>query len=116
MATKKAIRQENAKPEVDYTAVVQSASFQKLLHDKRAFILPMSVFFFVFYFTLPVMTAFFPVLDAPAVGAISWAWVFGIAQFIMTWIFCMVYSSKARKFDEDVEQIKAEMAKGGASR
>ncbi|MGD6796184.1 DUF485 domain-containing protein [Metabacillus indicus] len=93
---------------VDYTKIVQSESFQKLLQAKRSFILPMTLFFLAFYFTLPVLTAYSDVLNQPAAGPVSWAWVFAFAQFIMTWALCMMYSRKARKFDEIVETIKSE--------
>lgn len=98
----------SAQSSVDYTKIVQSQSFQKLLQAKRNFILPMSLFFLAFYFTLPVLTAYSTVLNEYAVGAISWAWVFAFAQFIMTWTLCMLYSSRAKKFDQMVEEIKAE--------
>jgi uncharacterized membrane protein (DUF485 family) len=98
---------------LDYKTVVQSAKFQQLLQRKRSFILPMSIFFFVFYFALPIMTSYSKVLNTPAIGAISWAWVFAFAQFIMTWTLCILYTKKARQFDEIVEEIKQEAQKGG---
>jgi len=92
---------------IDYTAIVQSSSFQKLLKEKRNFLLPFSLFFLAFYFTLPILTAYTTVLNNPAVGSISWAWVFAAAQFIMTWSLCIIYTKRAAKFDEIVEEIKS---------
>lgn len=92
----------------DYTAIIQSATFKELLRSKRAFILPSSIFFFVFYFTLPILTSYFTVLNQPAFGSISWAWVFAFAQFIMTWGLCILYTKKAERFDELVEKVKQE--------
>lgn len=91
--------------ELDYSKIVQTSSFQKLLAAKRNFIIPLSLFFLVFYFALPLTTAYSDVLNKMAFGDISWAWVFASAQFIMTWVLCSVYSSKARKFDAAVENI-----------
>lgn len=98
---------------VDYTKIVQSSSFQQLLHDKRNFILPWSIFFLVFYFALPILTAYSKVLNQTAFGTISWAWVFGGAQFIMTWALCIIYSKRAAKFDQTVESIKRSVRQGG---
>jgi len=92
----------------DYAAIIQSESFQELLRRKKAFILPSSIFFFVFYFSLPILTSYFTVLNTKAVGAISWAWVFAFAQFIMTWGLCILYTRRAKKFDVLVEKIKQE--------
>jgi uncharacterized membrane protein (DUF485 family) len=105
-ANEKAYKREiDQSVELDYTKIVQSSSFKQLLREKRSFIMPMSIFFLVFYFALPLMTAYSDVLNKMAFGEISWAWVFASAQFIMTWLFCSVYSSKARKFDKAVEGI-----------
>ncbi|WP_082883757.1 DUF485 domain-containing protein [Bacillus sp. SJS] len=93
---------------IDYTAIAESPAFQNLLAKKKHFILPLSLFFLAFYFTLPVLTAYTKVLNNPAIGAISWAWVFAFAQFIMTWVLCSLYSKKAASFDEMVEEIRAE--------
>ncbi|WP_286184724.1 DUF485 domain-containing protein [Bacillus sp. SD075] len=96
---------------IDCTKIVQSQSFQELLRKKRNFIVPLSIFFIVFYFTLPILTSYSKVLNSNALGPISWAWVFAFAQFIMTWTLCILYSKKAATFDQLVEKIVRE-AKG----
>nr|WP_050616780.1 DUF485 domain-containing protein [Bacillus testis] len=88
-----------------YAAIVQSASFQRLLHEKKKFIIPFTIFFFCFYFALPIMTSYTTILTKPAVGSITWAWVFAFMQFIMTWSFCMIYSKKANAFDQLTDEI-----------
>lgn len=99
-------------PDIRYSEIVTSSKFQQLLRSKKAFILPYSIFFFAFYFTLPIMTSYFKVLNTPAIGAITWAWVFAFAQFIMTWGLCIIYTKRAAKFDEMVEEIKQELKRG----
>ncbi|MFJ7744898.1 DUF485 domain-containing protein [Peribacillus sp. NPDC097295] len=89
----------------NYTEIVQSPSFQELLRKKRKFIVPLSIFFMVFYFSLPVLTSYSTLLNSYAFGAISWAWVLAFAQFIMTWTLCVLYSKKAATFDILVEKI-----------
>ncbi|ATF12733.1 DUF485 domain-containing protein [Brevibacillus sp. HB1.2] len=100
--------EDQKKDAVDYAKVIQSATFKELLRRKKAFILPSSIFFFVFYFTLPILTSYFTVLNQPAFGAISWAWVFAFAQFVMTWGLCILYTRRAEQFDQLVEKIKQE--------
>lgn len=92
-------------PALDYSKIAQSASFQTLIRVKRNFILPFSMFFLAFYFTLPVLTAYSNILNQAAFGAITWAWIFAFAQFIMTWSLCSIYSRKAEQFDQLVEVI-----------
>jgi uncharacterized membrane protein (DUF485 family) len=98
---------------LDYSKIVQSSAFQHLMNEKKRFILPLSLFFLAFYFTLPILTSYSTVLNKPAIGSISWAWIFAFAQFIMTWTLCILYSKRAASFDELVEQIKREVNKGG---
>ncbi|MCQ6280297.1 DUF485 domain-containing protein [Bacillus sp. EB600] len=98
---------------IDYSKIVQSSTFQQLLCEKRNFIIPWSIFFLVFYFALPILTAYSSVLNKIAFGSISWAWVFGSAQFIMTWALCIIYTKRAAKFDQTVDTIKQSVTKGG---
>ncbi|MBD0383532.1 DUF485 domain-containing protein [Paenibacillus sedimenti] len=94
-----------------YSEIVRSELFQRLMAKKKRFILPMSIFFLVFYFILPVMTSYTKVLNENAIGSITWAWVFAFAQFIMTWVLCSLYTRKAAEFDALSDQIKAESEK-----
>lgn len=94
-----------------YTRIARSDAFRALMARKKAFLVPTCLFFFVFYFTLPILTSYFTVLNAPALGAITWAWVFGFAQFVMTWSLCSLYTKKAAQFDRDVEAIIEEAGK-----
>jgi uncharacterized membrane protein (DUF485 family) len=102
-------------PQIDYSQIVQSPSFQQLMRIKKNFILPATLFFLIFYFALPVLTSYSKALNSPAIGPISWAWLFAFAQFIMTWALCVLYSKRAAKFDEIVEQIKQEAKQGGSA-
>lgn len=90
-----------------YSTIAESDRFRLLMSQKKRFIVPMSLFFLVFYFVLPIMTSYSTVLNQSAFGPITWAWVFAFAQFIMTWILCSLYTRKARAFDSMAEEIKA---------
>ncbi|KDN59104.1 MAG: DUF485 domain-containing protein [Exiguobacterium sp.] len=89
-------------------AIVESPTFIQLMREKNRFILPSIIFSLIFYFTLPVSTSYFTFLNNQVAGYITWAWVLAFAQFFMTWTFCVLYSRRARRFDELVEQIKQE--------
>ncbi len=97
----------------DWNNIAQSASFQELIRQKKAFIIPATIFFIVFYFTLPVLTSFTTVLNGKAIGVINWAYMYAFAQFAMTWILCHMYMSKASKFDKLVEEVKKETENKG---
>jgi uncharacterized membrane protein (DUF485 family) len=101
-------KKKNVKTESDYSSIVQSSSFQTLISEKKKFIIPVTIFFFCFYFALPILTSYSTILNHKFVGSISWAWVFAFLQFIMTWGLCMLYSKKAAKFDELAEKVVQE--------
>ncbi|EXX85864.1 hypothetical protein BG53_03305 [Paenibacillus darwinianus] len=92
-----------------YAEVWQSEKFRALIAYKRRFIIPMTAFFLIFYFTLPIMTSYSKVLNEPAIGNVSWAWVFAFAQFVMTWTLCILYSRKSANFDRMVDDIKKDV-------
>ena len=75
-----------------YGRIAASSEFRSLMVRKKRFLLPMSLFFLAFYFVLPILTSYSTVLNEPAVGSISWAWVLAFAQFVMTWALCSVYT------------------------
>lgn len=94
------------KNQLTYSDIARSELFRKLMAKKKRFIIPMTLFFLAFYFTLPVLTSYSDVLNNRAVGSISWAWIFAFTQFIMTWALCSLYSRKSKTFDALCEEIK----------
>ena len=93
----------------DWTKIARSERFRALLLDKMRFIGPVTAFFLAFYFALPLMTSYSVVLNRPAVGAVTWAWIFAFAQFVMTWSLASLYTKRAERFDAQVAEIlKAE--------
>ncbi|RYG72336.1 DUF485 domain-containing protein [Lentibacillus lipolyticus] len=98
---------------IDFEKVEQSRPFKKLMHDRKKFIVPYTIFFLVFYFLLPILTSYTNFLNTPAFGDISWVWVFAFAQFIMTWVLCTIYVKKASTFDEQANDIIEKQIKNG---
>jgi len=89
----------------DFVKVADSSRFKTLIQARKKFIVPLTIFFLVFYFALPVLTSYTTFLNTPALGDISWAWIFAFAQFIMTWVLCIVYVKKSVSFDKQSDLI-----------
>lgn len=99
---------------IDFVKVEESKQFKAFMSEKKKFIVPMTVFFLVFYFLLPIFTSFTTFLNTSFFGDISWVWVFAFAQFVMTWVLCTIYVKKAAKFDEKANDIvNDQLRKGG---
>lgn len=102
--------------QIDYVKVEQSPKFKKLMNDRKKFIVPLTIFFLVFYFLLPILTSYTTFLNTPVIGDISWVWLFAFSQFVMTWVLCTLYVRKAATFDKQADDIIDEqLDKGGKS-
>src|SRR5438093_2736446 len=70
----------------DWAAVERLPEFQALVRAKRAFIVPASFFFVVYYFALPVLVGYWPgAMSTRVVGRINVAYLFALSQFAMAW-------------------------------
>jgi uncharacterized membrane protein (DUF485 family) len=96
----------------EWVRVERTSAFKELTQKRKAFILPATIFFFVFYFGLPFLTAFTTVLDVNVIGAINLAWIYAFAQFVMTWVLMHLYVSRANRWDDLVDRARHEAAEG----
>jgi uncharacterized membrane protein (DUF485 family) len=98
--------------EREWIRVERTPAFKELVRRKRGFIIPATIFFLVFYFGLPFLTAFTTLLDVKVIGAINLAYLYAFAQFAMTWILMHLYVSQANKWDDLVDRARHEAAEG----
>lgn len=86
-----------------------------LLRAKYRFLIPVTLFFMLFYFALPLLTAYAPDwMNRRLWGRISIAWVFAFAQFGMTFALSTLYLWQARRFDRRVAERLREGNRGNA--
>jgi uncharacterized membrane protein (DUF485 family) len=74
-------------------------AFRALTSQRRRFVIPATVFFVVYYLTLPVSIALAPHFMSRQWGALSIAYWFALSQFAMSWLLMAAYVVRARKFD-----------------
>lgn len=107
--------QENAEPlsesdvkkkQIDWKVLAKESCFIHLIQQKKKFVIQATVFFLLFYFSLPISTSYFTFLNYKVYGPFNYAYLFAISQFIMTWALCGVYSRRAVQFDILAEQMK----------
>lgn len=81
----------------------------EVLRRKRAFLVPATLFFVVYYFALPVLCGYAPELMATRVfGTVNVAYLLALSNFVMAWTVAALYVRKARTFDALAEQAKRE--------
>lgn len=90
---------------IDYEHTIQTEEFKNLVKRKKKFTTPYVIFFFLMFFTLPILTSYTSLLEIRAIGWMTWTWVYSFSIFIMVWILTSIYTKKAKEFDKDVEKI-----------
>ena len=100
-------------PRSDWAAIERTPEFRALVRAKRAFIVPASLFFVVYYFALPALVGYWPeLMSTRVVGRINLAYLFALSQFVMAWALMAAYVRRARDFDRMAHAIR-DRARGG---
>lgn len=91
--------------QLDYERLIETDEFKHLVKKKNRFLLPYVIAFFIIYLMLPVLTGYTSILEARAIGWLTWTWIYSLGLFVMVWVFTQIYVKKAREFDKDVEHV-----------
>jgi uncharacterized membrane protein (DUF485 family) len=91
----------------DWDAIAADHDFKALLKAKAKFIVPMTIFFIVYYFALPVLVGFFPGAMKAKVGPVNLAYLFALSQFFVAWAIAYAYTRVAGKWDDAAAAILA---------
>jgi uncharacterized membrane protein (DUF485 family) len=108
-----ALSEEESQRIAEWQAIEADAEFQALVHAKRRFIIPATIFFIVYYFALPILVGYAPsLMDTNVIGNINLAYLFALSQFFMAWILMYLYVRRARTWDEMAAQIVTKVRGG----
>jgi uncharacterized membrane protein (DUF485 family) len=94
-----------------YRAVQQSEEFGRLRHAVRSFVFPMTVAFFLWYSLYVLLSAYARgFMSTKLIGNINVALVFGLLQFLTTFLIAWYYSRyAATKIDPLADKIHADL-------
>jgi uncharacterized membrane protein (DUF485 family) len=96
----------------DWDAIAAETDFKNLLVSKARFIVPATLFFVVYYFTLPVLVGWFPkFMEQKVVGEVNLAYLFALSQFFMAWIIAFLYLAAAAGWDRQAAALLGRFAK-----
>jgi uncharacterized membrane protein (DUF485 family) len=96
---------------VDWEAAENSPEFKELIKKKRAFVLPATIFFFVWYFGFILLAGLAPDFMATSVyEGLTLGYVLALTQFIMTWVLAGWYVRKASRDFDPLSKRAAETA------
>jgi len=106
----------SAPPQLDdpYVRAQQTPEFAGLRRTLRRFVFPMTVAFFLWYALYVLMSAYArDFMGQKIVGNINVALVFGLLQFVSTFVIAWLYARFAdRKIDAIADAIKADVEGG----
>ena len=99
-----------------YLAVQRSEEFAGLRRTLRSFIFPWTIAFFLWYALYVLLSAYARgFMSIKLVGNINVALLFGLLQFVSTFLIAWMYSRfAARRLDPIADHIRAEMDRGTA--
>ncbi|GAB3758086.1 DUF485 domain-containing protein [Zhihengliuella somnathii] len=92
----------------DFRETQSSPEFKELRRTHRSFVFPMAVVFIVWYFVYVILAAFAPDFMAiPIAGNVNVGILFGLLQFVSTFVITAAYVSFAnRKLDPKAQAIR----------
>ena len=101
--------------ETDYQRVERSDEFQSLRKAFRNFVFPMTALFLVWYFLYALMSTYAHEFVSLRVGGgtITVGLIFGLLQFVSTFVITTLYARWANnKFDARAQALREEIEEG----
>jgi uncharacterized membrane protein (DUF485 family) len=78
--------------EIDYVAFENTDRFINLQRRRRRFVIPLAVFFLVWYFAYVLVAAYLPdVMARPVWGSVNLGLLLGLGQFVTTFAITIWY-------------------------
>jgi uncharacterized membrane protein (DUF485 family) len=101
-----------------YVEVEKTAEFANLRRTFRRFVFPATAAFLIWYGLYVVLSAYARgFMDAKVVGHINVALVFGLLQFVSTFLIAWLYMRYAsRNVDPLADQVRADVEEGGQAK
>jgi len=94
------------KKHVNWEKLEEKPEFRALMARKKAFIIPATIFFLIYYLALPILVGYWPDLMKQKVwGEVNIAYVFALSQFFMAWIMAFIYVRVAAKWDKAAAEV-----------
>jgi uncharacterized membrane protein (DUF485 family) len=91
---------------VDWQRLAATEEFKSLLKAKARFVVPATIVFIVYYFSLPLLVGYAPALMAQKVfGVVNVAYLFALSQFLMAWLIAWLYVRAAARFDRMARDV-----------
>lgn len=103
-------------PEIDWPAAERSPEFKELVRTRRAFVVPVLGFVFVWYFGFIALAGYAPDFMGESIyEGFTVGYAFALSQFIMTWFFGWLYLRQSDRVFDPLSRRAAEKALEGSN-
>ena len=98
------------KSAINWKAIAADPRFKQLQRDKNRFLWRMMLFALLYFFCLPIATAYFQdILKVKIWGVINVGLLFSLSQFIVAWCIAAIYAKRANtEFDARAKALIAD--------
>jgi uncharacterized membrane protein (DUF485 family) len=104
-------RGDGSQPPIDWIAAEQSPEFRELIARRRAFVLPATIFFFVWYFGFILLAGYAPgFMGTPVYEGFTVGYLIALTQFVMVWGFGAAYLIRSNSTFDPLAAKAAETA------
>jgi len=102
---------DGSQPPIDWIAAEQSPEFRELIARRRAFVLPATIFFFVWYFGFILLAGYAPgFMGTPVYEGFTVGYLIALTQFVMVWGFGAAYLIRSNSTFDPLAARAAETA------
>ena len=103
---------ERPHPEVDWEAVENWPEFQQLVHRRRAFVIPATVFFLAWYMAFILLCGYAPDFMAESVyEGLTVGYTLALTQFVMVLVLGLWYLRRADRVFDPLAETAVEKAR-----
>jgi len=100
-----------SQPPIDWIAAEQSPEFRELIAKRRAFVLPATIFFFLWYFGFILLAGYAPGFMGTSVyEGFTVGYLLALTQFVMVWGFGAAYLIRSNSTFDPLAVKAAETA------
>ncbi len=104
-----------AQPPVDWEAIERSPEFQELVHKRRSFVVPATIFFLVFYMAFILLAGYAEDFMASSVyEGLTVGYTLALTQFLMVFVLGIMYLRKSDRDYDPLARAVVDMAEGTA--
>jgi uncharacterized membrane protein (DUF485 family) len=106
--------EEHHRPSYDWERIEQSPEFQELVHRRRSFVLPATIFFLAYYMGFILLAGYAEDFMASSVyEGLTVGYCLALTQFLMVFVLGIMYLKRADREYDPLAQRVVDLAERG---